>query len=192
MLRYLVDISTFLWFSIEFENNKNCHFLIKRSNFFINIFEFRQIYAVFQNCREENLSFVHSELVHDDLVQKALLLRRRRPRLNLFDELLHLCADWSVVEFLLQIVHTSAFSAPVTWPVVANAVAGDLLRVAFRSHSIQLVRFSHFDANDSRFGAQSGVARSTDVFCDEAVQEHEFNLKAMIVRHESSWLRTWL
>jgi len=74
-------------------------------------------------------------------------------------------------------VHASTFSTPIAWSVVANAVAWNKLRVAFRTHSIQLVRFSHFDANNGRFGAQSGVARCGDVFCDEAVQEHEFNLK---------------
>lgn len=98
-------------------------------------------------------AFVHGELIHDNLVQKALFLRRRRPRLNLFYQLFDLCADWSVVEFLLQIVHASTFSTPIAWSVVANAIARDQLCVTFRTHSIQLVRFSHFDANDSRFGA---------------------------------------
>ena len=124
------------------------------------------------------------QLINNGFVQKALFLRRRSPRLNLLNQLLHFRPDRSVVESLLQIVHASAFSTPVTRParvVVADAIAGTLLGVAFLSHSVQLVRFSHFNADDGCFCAQGGVSRCLDVFVDEPVQEIEFNLKDELV-----------
>lgn len=124
----------------------------------------------------ENLSFVHREFVHNDLIQKALLLRRSRPCLDLFNQLLDLRAYWSVVEFLLQIMHAATLATPIARTVVADAVARDQFRVALCSHSIQLVCFSHLNADDCRFGSQSSVARGSNVFCDESIQENEFNL----------------